>query len=186
MGRSWIRLKMTLNRKLVFGLCKNLVVGSRRLCVQNVQNPGVISCVPTTLNNLCVFSTTTSMHYVSQHAEVHKEQTKSLERILGTESTHHEETTEAIHYIMHLKRLPWSVSQEDVKKILWPCKVKSLFFKLLAEGRPSGEAYIELATKKDLNRALSKDFTKLGAYNRNISVSEASKAEMDFAAARNR
>ncbi|XP_056616931.1 heterogeneous nuclear ribonucleoprotein H3 isoform X2 [Triplophysa dalaica] len=68
-------------------------------------------------------------------------------------------------YVVRIRGLPWSCTQEEVAS----------FF---SEGRPSGEAFVELKTSEDFKKALNKDHKYMG--HRYIEVFKSNRSEMDW------
>lgn len=75
--------------------------------------------------------------------------------------------------VIKLRGLPWSCTIEDVVKFLHgikisvkpsetDAKVPSVYLTTNAEGRPSGEAFIELADDDDLDAALKRNNAMMG------------------------
>ncbi|XP_020555177.1 heterogeneous nuclear ribonucleoprotein H isoform X2 [Oryzias latipes] len=73
-------------------------------------------------------------------------------------------------YVVRIRGLPWSCTQEEVAS----------FF---SEGRPSGEAFLELKTAEDFKNALAKDRKYMG--HRYIEVFKSNRSEMDWVLKRN-
>lgn len=66
-------------------------------------------------------------------------------------------------YIVKLRGLPWSATAEDISKFLGDDGVMKVHLTLSKEGRPSGEAFVELETEEDLKRAEDKDKEHMGS-----------------------
>lgn len=81
-------------------------------------------------------------------------------------------------YVVRLRGLPWSVGKEEVANFLSGCDVVDIHFTYNRDGRPSGEAYIELASDQDVSMALSKNQQHMGK--RYIEVFKSNRSEMDF------
>ncbi|XKL66999.1 hypothetical protein PGB90_010419 [Kerria lacca] len=89
--------------------------------------------------------------------------------------------------IVKMRGLPWSATVEDILSFLGSdCKVKGdkdgIHLTMSPLGRPSGEAYIELASAEDASKALKKDREHMG--HRYIEVFPTSKSEMDWVVSR--
>jgi heterogeneous nuclear ribonucleoprotein F/H len=85
-------------------------------------------------------------------------------------------------YIVKLRGLPWSATNDDILKFFKNCKVldgkQGVHMTSSREGRPSGEAFVEFESEEDLNCALHKDREHIGS--RYIEVFKVNKAEMDW------
>ncbi|XP_039984188.1 heterogeneous nuclear ribonucleoprotein H3 [Xiphias gladius] len=85
-------------------------------------------------------------------------------------------------YVVRIRGLPWSCTQEEVASFFSDCdivgKVNGVCFTYSKEGRPSGEAFIELKTAEDFKNALSKDRKYMG--HRYIEVFKSNRSEMDW------
>ncbi|XP_026149053.1 heterogeneous nuclear ribonucleoprotein H3 isoform X2 [Mastacembelus armatus] len=90
-------------------------------------------------------------------------------------------------YVVRIRGLPWSCTQEEVASFFSDCdivgKVNGVCFTYSKEGRPSGEAFIELKTAEDFKNALSKDRKYMG--HRYIEVFKSNRSEMDWVLKRN-
>ena len=81
-------------------------------------------------------------------------------------------------YIIRLRGLPWTVAAEDVIDFLDDCCIDDLHMMFNSDGRPKGEAYVELNSREDFNTAISKHRAYLG--NRYIDITQVTRSEMDF------
>nr|XP_057945031.1 heterogeneous nuclear ribonucleoprotein H3 [Doryrhamphus excisus] len=85
-------------------------------------------------------------------------------------------------YVVRIRGLPWSCTQEEVAGFFSDCdimgKINGVCFTYSKEGRPSGEAFIELKTSDDFKNALSKDRKYMG--HRYIEVFKSNRSEMDW------
>ncbi|KAJ8976946.1 hypothetical protein NQ317_010142 [Molorchus minor] len=85
-------------------------------------------------------------------------------------------------HVVKLRGLPWSATSDDILKFFSDCKVVGDKFGIhmttSREGRPSGEAFVELEDIEDLEIALTKDRDHIG--NRYIEVFKVNRAEMDW------
>jgi len=88
--------------------------------------------------------------------------------------------------VVRMRGLPWSASQEEVANFLEDCNIvggnEGIHFTYVRDGRPSGEAYVELASADDMSRALEKNKQHMGK--RYIEVFPSKKSEMDWAVSR--
>merc|ERR1719277_2132799 len=85
-----------------------------------------------------------------------------------------------------MRGLPWSASQEEVANFLEDCNIvggnEGIHFTFVRDGRPSGEAYVELASADDMSKALDKNKQHMGK--RYIEVFPSKKSEMEWAVSR--
>ncbi|XP_050296464.1 heterogeneous nuclear ribonucleoprotein H2-like isoform X2 [Anthonomus grandis grandis] len=86
--------------------------------------------------------------------------------------------TEDEGFIVKLRGLPWSATADDITKFLGEDGIKRVQLTLSKEGRPSGEAFVELETEEDLHRAEKKDKDHMGS--RYIEVFKVNRAEMEW------
>lgn len=71
---------------------------------------------------------------------------------------------------IRLERLPWSVTEEQIRKFLFGSEVVSINIEMDDRGRPSGDALVTVKSKVDLDNALK--FHKQEIGNRNVNVRE--------------
>ncbi|RZF38440.1 hypothetical protein LSTR_LSTR011930 [Laodelphax striatellus] len=92
-------------------------------------------------------------------------------------SDHDEEST-----IVKMRGLPWSATVEEIAKFFDGCNIRGgkngVQMTMSREGRPSGEAYVELETEEDVQKALKKDRDHMGP--RYIEVFRAKRSEMEW------
>lgn len=81
-------------------------------------------------------------------------------------------------FIVKLRGLPWSATADDISKFLGEEGIRKIHLTLSKEGRPSGEAFVEMETEEDLQRAETKDKEHMGS--RYIEVFKVNRAEMDW------
>jgi len=85
-------------------------------------------------------------------------------------------------YVVRIRGLPWSCSVDEVSKFFSDVSVAnngtSIHFTYTREGRPSGEAFVELETEEDLKIAVKKDRETLG--HRYVEVFKSNNTEMDW------
>ncbi|XP_049572919.1 heterogeneous nuclear ribonucleoprotein H3 isoform X1 [Syngnathus scovelli] len=85
-------------------------------------------------------------------------------------------------YVVRIRGLPWTCTQMEVASFFSDCdivgKVNGVCFTYSKEGRPSGEAFIELKTSDDFKNALCKDRKYMG--HRYIEVFKSNRSEMDW------
>ena len=69
-------------------------------------------------------------------------------------------------FVIRCRGLPWSTTVDEIVNFFDECSFKngkeSAHLTLTREGRPSGEAYIEMASQEDLDEALEKDKQHMG------------------------
>ncbi|XP_055518283.1 heterogeneous nuclear ribonucleoprotein H3-like isoform X1 [Leucoraja erinacea] len=85
-------------------------------------------------------------------------------------------------FIVRIRGLPWSCTADEVLRFFSDCKIVNgtggIHFTYLREGRPSGEAFVQLQTQEDVKVALAKDRESMG--HRYIEVFETKATEMDW------
>ncbi|MGH0117379.1 UNVERIFIED_CONTAM: hypothetical protein FKN15_033474 [Acipenser sinensis] len=85
-------------------------------------------------------------------------------------------------FVVRIRGLPWSCTQEEVAGFFSNCSIvggiNGVSFTFSKEGRPSGEAFIELETAEDLKSALAKDCKYMG--HRYIEVFKSNSSELDW------
>ncbi|XP_053200270.1 heterogeneous nuclear ribonucleoprotein F-like isoform X1 [Panonychus citri] len=88
--------------------------------------------------------------------------------------------------VLRLRGLPWQATREDVVSFFSDCKIRKgangVFMTLSAQGRPSGEAYVEMESEDDVTKGLEKHKKNMG--NRYIEVFTSNRKEMDWATRR--
>uniref|UniRef100_A0A8C8SLB2 RRM domain-containing protein n=1 Tax=Pelusios castaneus TaxID=367368 RepID=A0A8C8SLB2_9SAUR len=85
-------------------------------------------------------------------------------------------------FVVKVRGLPWSCSAEEVQRFFSECKILNeaagIRFIYTREGRPSGEAFVELETEDDVKLALKKDRETMG--HRYVEVFKSNNVEMDW------
>ncbi|XP_077588404.1 heterogeneous nuclear ribonucleoprotein H isoform X3 [Stigmatopora nigra] len=87
-------------------------------------------------------------------------------------------------FVVRIRGLPWSCSVEEVENFFSDCKILTdgdgggIHFTSTKEGRPSGEAFVELEAEEDLKLALKKDRETMG--HRYVEVFKSNNVEMDW------
>ncbi|XP_066474162.1 heterogeneous nuclear ribonucleoprotein H isoform X2 [Tiliqua scincoides] len=85
-------------------------------------------------------------------------------------------------YVVKVRGLPWSCSADEVQRFFSECKIlngsSGVRFIYTREGRPSGEAFVELETEEDVKLALKKDRETMG--HRYVEVFKSNNVEMDW------
>ncbi|XP_054266493.1 heterogeneous nuclear ribonucleoprotein H-like [Macrosteles quadrilineatus] len=84
--------------------------------------------------------------------------------------------------VVKMRGLPWSTTVEEILKFFGGCNIKGgklgIQMTMSREGRPSGEAYVEMETEEDVEMACKKDREHMG--HRYIEVFRAKRSEMDW------
>uniref|UniRef100_A0A8C2FS16 Heterogeneous nuclear ribonucleoprotein H1, like n=1 Tax=Cyprinus carpio TaxID=7962 RepID=A0A8C2FS16_CYPCA len=85
-------------------------------------------------------------------------------------------------FVVRVRGLPWSCSVEEVSRFFSGCKIANngtaIHFTYTREGRPSGEAFVELESEEDLRFAIKKDRETMG--HRYVEVFKSNNVEMDW------
>ncbi|XP_022253394.1 heterogeneous nuclear ribonucleoprotein H3-like isoform X2 [Limulus polyphemus] len=85
-------------------------------------------------------------------------------------------------YVLRVRGLPWSATKEEIMNFFSGVKIcggeDGIHTTLSREGRPSGEAYIEVYGESDVKRALEKHNDHMG--HRYIEVFRSKRSEMDW------
>jgi len=85
-------------------------------------------------------------------------------------------------FVVKIRGLPWSASQDDVYSFMKNVEIaggkSGIHLTFTKDGRPSGEAYIELASPEDLEAAISKNKEHMGK--RYIEVFKSKRSEMEW------
>ncbi|KDR15006.1 heterogeneous nuclear ribonucleoprotein H2 isoform X1 [Zootermopsis nevadensis] len=85
-------------------------------------------------------------------------------------------------YVVKLRGLPWSTTVDEILKFFSDCSIKDgklgIHMTMSREGRPSGEAYVEMETDEDIEKACKKDRDHMG--HRYIEVFKAKRSEMEW------
>ncbi|XP_062909474.1 heterogeneous nuclear ribonucleoprotein H1, like [Mobula hypostoma] len=91
-------------------------------------------------------------------------------------------TTESDGFVIRVRGLPWSSAAEEVMRFFSDCKIlngiSGIHFTYTREGRPSGEAFIQLESEDDVKLALKKDKESMG--HRYVEVFKSNNIEMDW------
>eukprot|EP00300_Choanocystis_sp_HF-7_P013100 c18157_g1_i5.p1 GENE.c18157_g1_i5~~c18157_g1_i5.p1 ORF type:complete len:534 (-),score=69.77 c18157_g1_i5:126-1727(-) len=79
-------------------------------------------------------------------------------------STKHPRKSSGLPFVVRLRGLPYTATVDDLKKFLYPIDVPACQIHLMngRDGRPSGEAYIELSNETDAKRTLAKHKEHMG------------------------
>ncbi|XP_029439457.1 heterogeneous nuclear ribonucleoprotein H isoform X2 [Rhinatrema bivittatum] len=85
-------------------------------------------------------------------------------------------------FVIKVRGLPWSCSAEEIQRFFSDCKIlneaSGVRFIYTREGRPSGEAFVELESEEDVKLALKKDRETMG--HRYVEVFKSNSVEMDW------
>ncbi|KAM7322396.1 hypothetical protein ACRRTK_017901 [Alexandromys fortis] len=85
-------------------------------------------------------------------------------------------------FVVKVRGLPWSCSAEEVMRFFSDCKIQNgtsgVHFIYTREGRPSGEAFVELESEDEVKLALKKDRETMG--HRYVEVFKSNSVEMDW------
>jgi len=82
------------------------------------------------------------------------------------------------HHIIRVRGLPFSTSEDEVIKFFDNCNIQQVHFCRNRDGRPSGGAFIEMDTLRDVKEGLKYDHKNMGS--RYIEVFEAKYSEMEW------
>ncbi|XP_041048983.1 heterogeneous nuclear ribonucleoprotein H2-like [Carcharodon carcharias] len=90
--------------------------------------------------------------------------------------------SESDGFVVRVRGLPWSSAAEEVLRFFSDCKIlngiSGIHFTYTREGRPSGEAFIQLETEDDVKAAMKKDKESMG--HRYVEVFKSNNIEMDW------
>ncbi|KAG8193963.1 hypothetical protein JTE90_013660 [Oedothorax gibbosus] len=85
-------------------------------------------------------------------------------------------------FVVRVRGLPWSATKDEILKFFTGVNIKNglggIHMTLSREGRPSGEAYVELASEEDFTKAIEKHNDHMG--HRYIEVFKSKRSEMDW------
>lgn len=85
-------------------------------------------------------------------------------------------------YVVRLRGLPWSTTVDEILKFFSDCNIchgkAGIHMTMSREGRPSGEAYIEMEREEDIEKACKRDRDHMG--HRYIEVFKAKRGEMEW------
>jgi len=85
-------------------------------------------------------------------------------------------------YVVRIRGLPWQSTREEIVDFFKGCKIRNgvngIFMTLSREGRPSGEAYVDMESEEDFNLALEKNRNHMGV--RYIEVFPSKRSEMEW------
>ena len=69
-------------------------------------------------------------------------------------------------FVVRVRGLPWSATTEEIASFFGECEIKGgqegIHMTMTREGRPSGEAYIEMESDEDCEKAVKKDRQHMG------------------------
>ncbi|KAK2096404.1 Heteroproteinous nuclear ribonucleoprotein H2 [Saguinus oedipus] len=85
-------------------------------------------------------------------------------------------------FVVKVRGLPWSCSADEVMRFFSDCKIQNgtsgIRFIYTREGRPSGEAFVELESEEEVKLALKKDRETMG--HRYVEVFKSNSVEIDW------
>ncbi|XP_007903716.1 heterogeneous nuclear ribonucleoprotein H isoform X2 [Callorhinchus milii] len=91
-------------------------------------------------------------------------------------------SSEGEGFVVRVRGLPWSCAPDEVLNFFSDCKIlndaSGIHFTYTREGRPSGEAFIELESEDEVKIALKKDKESMG--HRYVEVFKSNNIEMDW------
>eukprot|EP00090_Calanus_glacialis_P035873 TRINITY_DN61185_c0_g1_i1.p1 TRINITY_DN61185_c0_g1~~TRINITY_DN61185_c0_g1_i1.p1 ORF type:complete len:183 (-),score=61.94 TRINITY_DN61185_c0_g1_i1:75-623(-) len=82
------------------------------------------------------------------------------------------------HQIVRVRGLPFSCTEPELIEFFGNSSIKTVHFTKNREGRPSGDAYIEMTSLRDVKEAMKLDKAHMG--NRYLEVFEARYSEMEW------
>ena len=82
------------------------------------------------------------------------------------------------HQIVRVRGLPFTCTETELTEFFGSCSIKTVHFTKNREGRPSGDAYIEMSSLRDAKEAMKLDKAHMG--NRYLEVFEARYSEMEW------
>ncbi len=84
--------------------------------------------------------------------------------------------------MVRLRGLPYSATRSDIKDLLKDCNIvngdKGVTFTFCEDGRPSGEAFVDLASEDDVTKALEHNNEHMGR--RYVEIFRASRGEKEW------
>ncbi len=84
--------------------------------------------------------------------------------------------------VVRLRGLPYSATRLDIKELLKDCNIvngeKGVTFTFLEDGRPSGEAFVDLGSEDDVAKALEHNNEHMGR--RYVEIFRASRGEKEW------
>jgi len=83
--------------------------------------------------------------------ETYEKHNKKMQKVENEDNT-----------FIQLRGLIWSATVEDIKKFLHDCKVKKVVIKKNEQGRPTGDAFVQLDSEGDVDKAKSHNREYLG------------------------
>lgn len=85
-------------------------------------------------------------------------------------------------YVVRLRGLPYSAQTKDILQFMSDCTVTNgeagVHFTFVADGRPSGEAFVELQSEEDVSKALAHHNEHMGR--RYVEMFRASRGQMEW------
>ena len=137
-AKVWLEHQSDLEKAL---LCDRKNIGQRYVCVKDA--------------NACSGSSTTSYQSNVQPK-------RKIEADKPKNSNQGYDETEFNENAVELTCLPWTATEDDIKRFLGDCKIVKIVILLNDHGKPSGNAKVLLEQKADLEKALSNDKNYIG------------------------
>ena len=82
------------------------------------------------------------------------------------------------YHIVRVRGLPFSCTETELIEFFGNCSIKAVHFTKNREGRPSGDAYLEMTSLRDVKEAMKLNKATMG--NRYLEVFEARHSEMEW------
>jgi len=82
------------------------------------------------------------------------------------------------YHIVRVRGLPFSCTESELIEFFGNCSIKAVHFTKNREGRPSGDAYLEMTSLRDVKEAMKLNKATMG--NRYLEVFEARHSEMEW------
>lgn len=82
------------------------------------------------------------------------------------------------HHIVRVRGLPFTCTENELIEFFGKCSITTVHFTKNREGRPSGDAYVELSTLRDVKEAMKYNKATMGR--RYLEVFEARYSEMEW------
>uniref|UniRef100_A0A8C7VQ71 Heterogeneous nuclear ribonucleoprotein H1, like n=1 Tax=Oncorhynchus mykiss TaxID=8022 RepID=A0A8C7VQ71_ONCMY len=129
-----------------------------------------IGCQPKKRRRLCVSGGARLMRFGAEVERKSRQQLTPNTHLIRKRNqglTDHKPTmADGEGFVVRIRGLPWSCAVDEVSRFFSDCKVAnngtSIHFTYTREGRPSGEAFVELESEDDLKIAVKKDRETLG------------------------
>jgi len=158
-AKVWLKHQSDLEKAL---LCDRKNLGQRYVCVKD--------------ENACSGSSTTRYHSNVQPK-------RKIETAKPKNNKQGYDETEFNENAVELTGLPWTATEDDIKRFLADCKILKIVIILNDHGKPSGNAKVLLEHKADLEKALSCDKNYIGqryVYVRKVNQSHSAGAPSSY------